>query len=352
VAAARTRLDSLMPLYERAQRRAVEAEESRREVERRRTLEGTDTLLVGQLTVVVLEGKDTEARAHFQAAWDLYGPMLDGAPARTLDGHLFGFQHELEFRPMPLPAGSTEILERGWRREPVVRGAVRHAVGRRLTDALPAAQRSWIASTAIGFSPPFGRVYRELVLTRSRVTERCRVGDLAACWAAVGALPSDDPVGDVRAWYTEADRGTRAEAYPTRSEEWTRCVGGDTGACDAFLSADRERAIPLSTTVRTSLVMFALERGGRGALVRLAEPIGGPSEGRGGESPGRSHDFRALLGRTARMDPDRLMAEWHSRVMAARPENAGPDEETRLLTLLWIFLFAGLSARSTRWRSV
>jgi len=340
IQAAQARLDSLMPLFERARERALEVEEARRRAEQLRVIAGTDTIQVGPFRVVVFEGEGTEARAHFHRAWDHYGPLLGGAAPERLNGHLFGFQHALEFRPMPLPSGATDIRERAWRTDAAVEGAVRHAVGALLTALLPGPQRDWIGNAPLGSRPPWGRIYRELVMTSSRVSERCRLGDLAGCWSAMGAIPMDDPWAEIRGWYSEAERRQRvASSTPFRSVSWADCVGGDTTACDLYLTSARGRAIPLPTTARASLAMFALEMGGEGSLARFSEARAEPV------------DFRDLIARTAGVEPDRVMAEWRRRVMDARPENAGPDEYTRLVTLLWVLLFAGLSTRSTRWRS-
>ena len=321
-AAAQARIDSLTPLVEQARERARAKVQERERAERERRARTLDTLQVGPLRALVPVGEGGRARPYYEAAWAYYEPLLGGEIPPRLGSRDF------VFRKPPL-----------WRREAEVRGAVRHEVGKAISDELPAAQRGWIGNAAVGFAPAPQSLYRELVLAPSRVAERCRAGAVEACWDAMGAVPRTDPLADVRAWYTQAERRLVAGARVDPSEAWAACAqGGVPEACDAYLAERRDRVVPLGGGARASVVALALELGGEGALTRFARGVTAPP------------DFREAVGRTAGMDPDAVMTEWHRRVTTAAPDRAGLARGARLAALFWVLVFLGLSTRSTRWR--
>jgi hypothetical protein len=362
-ARAQAELLRLTPLLAEARSAWSAANTERVNAEARRVVNGTDTIQVGPLRVIVFDGEGEAARPYFENAWAHYSAMLDGDPL-SLPQRLFAFQHGFLRRKWYLPA-HVKRIELVWARPAEVQRAVNDAVGRTLSPHLPQAQRRWAGST-VGQEPSFEAVYRELVLgaappilhcagcsghlrlprnafSASAPLVACRQGDTDACWAAMGATGNGEIAADIALWYGD-DFG-----------RWIEPLGPGCGRdhdsyCEQAISYFWEDLPPLGDASRASLISLALEMGGRGSLVRLIETRGYRTDDNGRRILGEPIDYPEILSSAAAVGPDELMTEWLRRVQAAKPDRAGTDRDARFGAILWITLFIALAIRSTRWR--
>jgi hypothetical protein len=170
------------------------------------------------------------------------------------------------------------------------------------------------------------------------------------------------------------------------------------------LAENRLELIPLSRDARTTLAQLAIEMGGKGAVGRYLQPM--PitlqrvelmqlaQQGRA-EAEARlearaavvgmqramqeqyeqetaddaarqkagvhgrnfavepnppESDLRALVAKTSATNPDRVMAEWRKRVLAAKPDRPNADTLARYGALVWVLFLSVFATRSTRWR--
>jgi hypothetical protein len=224
---------------------------------------------------------------------------------------------------------------------------VRRALGNALQGTLTVPQAAWIGRELLTSEPDLEAVYRQLATGPSASLHRCKSGELDSCWLAMGVadvagLTLRDGeavlVEHLGAWYTESQRRSLALSHATFTRLRGDCDAGDLTSCDGILLTSYEQLVPLDRDARTALVSVALEMGGRGSFARFGEPAAFPA------------DFREIISRTARTEADAVMAEWHRRVIAAKPDRPRADREARVGSLLWILLFTAFAARSTRWR--
>jgi hypothetical protein len=337
------RLDSLTLLL-RVQRDRVEAAQNAiaRE-ELGRTSLGTDTLHVGPLRIVVLDGRADRARPHFEKAWAQYQPLLvePGAEANRLVERLqertFVFQDGFFVKPLELTGERTWVNARPWLREATVAARVRTAVANAVQGTLRLPQATWIDPGMFSREPDWESIYRRLTVGLSAPVVRCRGGELESCWIAMGVTRSE-PIQDLSLWYTVEQRRAIGSSGARLNTRKAACERGDMDVCDEGLLELYGQLIPLGGAARATLVSLALEIGGEGALARFAQPVVFPV------------DFREILSETSGVDADTLMAEWRRRALAAKPDRPHADRQARVGTVLWILLFMTFAARSTRWR--
>lgn len=331
------RIDSLLPQWRRAAEAAERADALRDRQRELETLARVDTVRIGPLRVLAAPEDTAAAREVFAEAWAWYAPFV-GDSVRGASWPLFVFSSSHAAAEIYVRHPRVYLVDvRPWYGRRLVRENAQSAIGRALSDAMPAELREWA-----GASPPMelrgpSWVYRELAGTPSRAARLCFEGQTRWCWEAVGVTESEDPW---RSWYTAEERRLLALATHTWNPEGAArvraCFDGSMEACEAVLERQTPR-VPLSVAARTSLLVHALEAGGEDSYARLLATD--------------ASGVRERLARAARMDPDALMTAWRARVLAARPE-AGEDLARRpWSTLFWVLAFAGLAMGSTRWRS-
>lgn len=322
-----------------------------------------EAVRVGPLRILAAPEQAAEAAELFGGEWrrfePLFGDRLDAVRQVT-----FTFQHGTSDAPKAV--GHVRPVDLGvFASRAAASETIRGSLGSTLLEALPTQIAGWVGGLAL--EPPsaggLARVRRDLLLSPSPSARACVDGGAAECWKAMGVIaPGADPIAE---WYPPEERvllvvresaSRRWEVTPTAAA----CAEHDLEACSAWLS-DRlatGQLVPASTQARASLLWFALERGGTGAVGRMQDAIDSRSRT---HSDWRSPEtdvaaagerVRTMLEAAAGTDAIPLMEAWQAslRASAADADPIQPRGRTRNAALLWIFLFAGLAARSTRWR--
>lgn len=180
----------------------------------------------------------------------------------------------------------------------------------------------------------------QLVLANSVVAQRCVRGSVDACLKAFSLVPVDDPAFT---FYDETQQRDilQHNGYLLRRsnpDAYDRCMEKrDQTACASLLRTIPPDAIPLPvpSSLRQSLVQYALMVGGSGAFDRLAAANGSPAD---------------RLQSAAKMPLDSLVRGWRTTIMQTRSNGNALDFGTAIASIAWAGLFAGLSLRSSRWR--
>jgi hypothetical protein len=336
------RLDELIPLIEQAK---VEAEEAK--ARRRRELEAkqpTEAFAVGLLHVLVPPGASDAARDVIGTVWTHdYAGVIDRSPSLARDRIYFDWSADLAtYRPTAM--GVRKVQNGLWRSRSYVEREVRHAVGESLKDDLlssPTVGRWGIEAIRPPENPQ--NLYKQVALAPSRAAHACLDGEAAQCLVMVGLIGGGDPFGDL---YTPGERrllvlrqDTRFGAY---SEGLAECRDGSTDACDTIVRSYIERwgsatwAIPVLPDVRTSLLWYALQRGGHGAWGRLLEHM--------------NDETLVALEAASGLDADALASGWQAWLMAQHPTSHAGVGSLALGALFWTLLSLTFALRSTRWR--
>lgn len=340
-----------------------------------------DSLTVGPLRIFAEPDRTEEARDAFGKVWSEVEALL--GEARELPGATFLFDPRMQLAELSpaLDGEVTRVTGRNWDvlgfdRASLLR-AIRVGVGRVVVPAYPQTFAIWVGGNGplrFGDEDDRARRHRLFVLARAPVVTSCVEGDLDACWDAVGLRP--DPAAP-DGWYD--DRRLDEEGFPLAGSRarraalarWHGCRGTapEVDPCArSFLGEPRSwiDAIPVPASVRSDLVVLALELGGAGALGRLLDrlPEGAlstieiPTSDSTIVREGPVHldhavfaaQVRNALVAAAGVPEDELMERWRASVLADRPENAAADRSTRIATTFWIFLLSLAATRSTRWR--
>lgn len=180
----------------------------------------------------------------------------------------------------------------------------------------------------------------QLVLANSLVAQRCVRGSVDACLKAFSLVAVDDPAFT---FYDETQQRDilQHNGYLLRRSDpdaYDRCMEKrDQTACASLLRTIPPDAIPLPvpSSLRQSLVQYALMVGGSGAFDRLATATVSPAE---------------RLQSAAKMPLDSLVRGWRTTIMQTRSNGNALDFGTAIASIAWAGLFAGLSLRSSRWR--
>lgn len=211
-----------------------------------------------------------------------------------------------------------------------------------LTDQLGPSFRHWL-NTVIPMVPQdraaWSRARVDLLLAGAAVARDCVTTGGIKCSQALGFEPVDDPAFR---FYSQTQRRMLVvnsaqllrRSYP---REFDLCVDATKlASCDSLAHMIPPDVIPLpiSPSVRQSLVRYALEIGGDGSFDRFAVD-GTPS---------------ARIEAAARMPLDSVIARWHARLLDARSTSTAIDLTTAASSLFWVCLCAGLALRSSRWR--
>jgi hypothetical protein len=332
-------LKVLEPQWEAARKEAAEARE-RAAREREDANGALDTLMVGPLRVLVYPGQEDVARDVVGEVWrrDFAG-WVDGSP--NLERYAFFFQWAAHPRPfIPPHPRVTPIVGSLRDSRQYMEAGVRRAVDAVLAWDLQGAGFAKWASPVVSPAPgPL--VYRLMVTTPSVAVRSCLAGSVKECVSAVGLAEDDYPLDD---WYTPAEllRVGKRLRILLRHHAADPCLHDDVRACDAALKANLRPpayayAIPLSTTVRGSLLWFALHQGGSGAWSRLLADS--------------NASLATALSDAAGEPVEDVVGKWRDWIVGRRPvANAGLGRAGGI-ALLWIILLSTLAMRSTRWRS-
>ena len=187
-------------------------------------------------------------------------------------------------------------------------------------------------------------VYVDLVTTPSVVGRDCFRGDLGACRVALSLTPATRPVLD---WWNADDRRRLVpvllESYfladAARRTLTAACLQqGADSACIQLLESIPPAALPrpLGPLAQLTLTQLALERGGRGAYVRLLA-----------DSTAALSDRLVAAGG---QPLDSMIAAWHAAVLASRPPRGTLPWLSALLVLGWTGVLATCALQSSRWR--
>lgn len=200
-----------------------------------------------------------------------------------------------------------------------------------MTDLLPTGLRAWLRDARSSKPADEPYLYRELAASRVSITRECFKQDTNACIDALGlgrALAPD-------AWYSVAQLGRFVEHKYGSSAAAVTCIASHVReACVEVLTQLGGVPLPLSAGARASLLRFAVERGGRGAIARIANA----------ESPSEA------LTAAARADLPTLVGSWRQHIERKRPVVNAGTARIGLATLIWVGLALALAMRSTRER--
>jgi hypothetical protein len=366
------RIETLIPLVNDANRRARAADSmffsSKGEAGEQ------ETIRVGPLTIVALTGQAEEARELFAEAWSAYAPLF-GTGADYFTYFVFAYHRGSGEGPVvPRSLGIAKEIDFGYMvsRE-TMRESVRSALSTALANALPGEITAWEGSIPIELpsEATHARVYRDLVLAPSPAAQACLSGDERDCWSGMGVV--EEGANPLTAWYSANDQRIRVEKsrYVDPQAESLRglCMSGNPPACSEWLATfiPLSALAPVPNSARASLIEFALRRGGAGALERLNDEFGS-FESRSAKAMGRwaraagpelpqvaseaGSRLRAGLEAASGTDAATLMREWQASIAADAPDPdpVRPTGSSRNVTIAWLLVFAGLAARSTRWR--
>lgn len=196
--------------------------------------------------------------------------------------------------------------------------------------------RQWASGWTPTIRPTDAQWERVAILLATSPSSRardCYTGVLAECAAVLNlaSAPDNDPW---RAWYRPAD-------WPEAVAEWAPKDPADSllvracsrkrdlASCELAITRFAPRN-PLPGIATHTLLATALERGGPDAFARLAAATGAPTE---------------ILQATAGVDPMMLVAEWRTRVSAARPASPTPTLAQGGAMAFWVIALGLIATR-------
>lgn len=316
----------------------------------RRSLALRDTLHVGHFVIVA----DSQYASIARIAAERVSPLLDrayGKFAGKLDSRVFAV------RAAPRKGDTTHVIESGILDD---NGLLRFS-SRDFADA-GALARSWQTKAAalISESLPlelWGWVNQpipieelttsqinadhvELVLSASQASHDCAMGSVPRCMQALGLMPTTDPAFEL---FNREQRNDMIEHNSTRFRRadparYARCMVAHVQAtCDSLVHDIPVDAVPLAvaTTVRRSLLRYALKLGGPGAFDRLATATGSVGD---------------RLAAAAGVPIDSVTKGWQQTLMKSQSVSNALDLQTALSAALWAAACCALALRSSRWR--
>ncbi len=204
------------------------------------------------------------------------------------------------------------------------------------------ALRDWMKSPppiTTDLSGAFAAAYLDLATSAAPVAQRC-LTDSRACGEALALARPADPAAE---WYSPAGRRQlvvqlSAFLQPGESRQsYDRCVEGSDQDCLALL-----RGVPdlipssLLPPTRTTFLRVVLEHGGPGSYPVLLSSAGQPMEAR----------FR----RSSGLAREQVLADWHQRVIAARPPPTTMRGGQAFAAVAWSVILLSFGLRSSRWR--
>lgn len=348
------RIDSLMavvPATPEYNTQVFLAEAARREEwERRIGLRDVpmSTAPVGPFSVLAPSDQIEEATELYRRAWSRYSNSVGEASPLLADLTL-GFQISRREFAVDISKSFQSVRVRpetsAVAKEIRAAGAIAKALGL----SMPQELLEWAGAMPILGDRPskrptfrwpefYERAYRELAIRPARAVSLCFDGDLDACFMALG-LDENATWEDL---YTLEEiqiivRGTPLGSQDQQETRWS-CLSERSYDMCVALVAERlsEARIPLTSLVRASVVLYALEAGGKGAFSRLISE--------------EERSISERLENASGMGIRELVTAWRVRVMESRPEVTAGLPLSVIVALLWIALMSFFSLRSTRWR--
>jgi hypothetical protein len=349
------RIDELMPRY-----RAAEAAADRADAEVERATRGTaqDTVMVGPLRIVTTVDQVEEAARLWSPEWAFFEPIIGSQTAALAQTT---FIHHRKPKLYAYQVSAPYVRSVDFRR-PVsdqrMRAAIHQAIGGEAVRALPEVISWWTGDTALDTRMVRSRMYALFIGSPSALAQSCASGSNESCWTAFGDM--DPSLDVVSTWLTADEQRAMAVLVHAGSAAREACMAGSSDACHELVEgAVTDRSVmPYVHTLRATLLWFALSEGGAGSLDRLVESVAAAGRPAGnttavddaGRLLGAITDIRTHLERASGLDGDVLIERWRDQTLAGRPGRAATDDRARASTMLWIMLFAGLAARSKRWR--
>jgi hypothetical protein len=175
---------------------------------------------------------------------------------------------------------------------------------------------------------------REMALSWASAGRRCATGVIAACEAVMTRRTAGAPEP---AWIAPGDeRGAvTATSVPMTADSALRamrreCFRGSVPDCNRFIEL-LPYPDPFSTHLRATLVMHAIEMGGRAAMDRLVSAS--------------DRDPLALSAHVAGMTPDSLLRSWQRRTAEALRAERGSTFPIALASFAWCALLLAATVR-------
>ena len=319
----------------------------------------TDTLRVGPLTIVTRADQRAVVEHAARGALDDLGISLAGAEHLFEGGEwgvqiVYGTAVELGIWKEGVRIVESDVRFGG---ESDLRHRLTNELGQVIALGMPQVLVEWAgAAPVMAQGEASGYTLEDLNragrVSGSFAVMNCFQGDAMSCWSVLGFPRSETPALE---WYSPEEieartrRATgrqarlfgradeREAAYARQIEaELASCLNGAHEVCAQILYAGSAGPYPIPKVARTSLVTFALEKGGEGALGRLLEADG--------------TDVRGMLEAASAMNTDDLITAWAAEVRAATPvvqENLGTESGA---ALLWVLMLGGAATAGARRR--
>ncbi len=220
-------------------------------------------------------------------------------------------------------------------------------VSRAIRTALDSTMRVWMpvlrppGADSAEFSE---RAFRIAVGSGSAAVRRCIAGDDEKCKAALGLIPTDDPV---HAWYEPVDYPDVVKLASNLHAQIETQLGmpivlkclhdRDIPSCTKVAEAIPHSALrpPMPDDVRSLLFLVAMQHGGDDAFDRLVLDSTTPP--------------LARLAAAAKMPEHELLVAWRNRVTMSRPARALPTLSIALVSVAWIAGWFAVALRGTPW---
>jgi hypothetical protein len=330
------RIDSLIPEWRAANRAVLMADSVRRARRLASEQEPLDTLVLPAFMIVARHKQAAETFAAFRAAVRRRGDMLEGIPR---DRHVtLLVQWEVDrYRTLELMSGrprhrlvSLYGVNPDRRRRSAFSG-----VDGALVDFLSPSVRAWLADPNLLNRTDRAHVYRELATSSSAHARGCFRRDPSACLAALELNDTPDPTRG----YTipQLQHFVRRVSSYHEAPRATCLQRGELASCLESFKSYGGPPLPLGRSARASLVMFALERGRKGSLARMA--------GQSDATPVRA------LAAAAGMPPEELIRAWRDDVDQHRHVTRAGLPGAALAALFWSLVALLVALRSTRRRA-
>ena len=369
------RLDSLLLWVDGLEERVV-AEREAHEASTRASLPEPVRREVDGLVIRALPHDIEVAVGLFRSTWDeSFAPFFGAPPAELGEVELYDvelgyYDHRGEWNPRIGEGLAWGHLVEVTNAMPDARASARRAIMRVLLSRGPSSIREWVGQggllrenqDAAGFDPRSGilAARRQLAATRSASNAECLAGEVVACAVSLGlVLEGWSPEEVVRAWYDQETLGERFNgirgfsrrraldpSVPNDAADFfTYMRGGIRVPADATAEDARilitagtglvYDAAPASAPTRLTLLLYAIDRGGEGAVDRWF-------------ALDRAMPLEPALESISGLSVEPLVAGWRERM------TTGDRSENRRLpvrsALSWVALLGILSMTSTRWR--
>lgn len=310
----------------------------------------TYTVRAGRIVIIArgdsIPPRTMEAlRAGAQLAWTRIHTYLDSG-ASFVEGHPLEWRRYgsrgLGFRGTFAALGFANNVSRGQKFTATpsaadVANTIEDLYGSLAQNSAPPRLMAWARTSWIPLSPNTDSNWEEvsvaLATSRTSVARSCRAGSIEQCVIAL-QLDKDSTVDRIHDWYAPDDlRSLVSEWAPKDSALHAlgrTCV--DTRSSAVCEQAATLMAVPqpLPNSVKTSLIAFALERGGEGSFTRMTGATGSAAQ---------------ILAITAGISGDQLLSEWRAKAVAAKPPHSLPSPLEGATLLAWTAAFATLAMR-------